>query len=84
MGHTRGLGTARDYQVTDGNLGYGVCIHITNTGITTCVWMYVCPHTEASAYLPHLDCLGPAAANDIVIVVVPMHDLHALIGLEVL
>ena len=28
MGHMRGLGTARDYQVTDGNLGYGVCINL--------------------------------------------------------
>ena len=24
MGHTRGLETARDYQVTDDNLGYGI------------------------------------------------------------
>ena len=28
MGHMRGLGTARDYKVTDGNLGYGVCIQM--------------------------------------------------------
>ena len=30
MGHTRGLGTARDYRDTDVNLGYDVCIHIPN------------------------------------------------------
>ena len=29
-GHTGGLGTERDVQVTDGDLGHGVCVHIPN------------------------------------------------------
>ena len=28
-GHTGGLGTERDVQVTDGDLGHGVCVHMT-------------------------------------------------------
>ena len=27
--HTGGLGTERDEQVTDGDLGHGVCVHMT-------------------------------------------------------
>ena len=34
MGHMRGLGTARDSQVTDCILGYGVCIHIWQANAT--------------------------------------------------
>ena len=51
------------------------------------------PHAEASADLPHLDGLVPAAADNVVtsgeegdtadIVVVPMHGLDALVSLKV-
>ena len=29
-GHTGGLGTERDVQVTDGDLGHGICVQILN------------------------------------------------------
>ena len=53
----------------------------------------VCPHTEPSLDLPHLDCLVPAAGEDVVpggeegdaahVVVVAVHGLDALVRLEV-
>ena len=53
----------------------------------------VCPHTEASLDLPHLDGLVPAGADDVVtggeeadtahVVIVAVHRLDALVGLEV-
>ena len=51
------------------------------------------PHTETSLDFPHLDCLVPAAAEDVVpggeegdaadVVVVAVHGLDALVRLEV-
>ena len=28
LGHSGGLGTERDVQVTDGDLGHGICVHL--------------------------------------------------------
>ena len=56
MGHTGGLGTAQDYQVTDSHQGYGVCIHIALLKMFLMYFEVVqCHHTspKMSIYLQH-------------------------------